>query len=195
MNPEILQNPGRLVWSGAHWINATRDGNDDDAPVTWVSLYHTQYSAAGEGCAAHVLIPDAGINAVFADNLELADWTSDRFFANSTFRPPDAPARSAKFTRCGDIDRDPSWVIETDEHRIVARWQPSEAPVIAYGPFAEGKDYFTIVFFTWESTVEVNGAAIPGKPYARDIWQKSIGGDRSSSCVALSETLIERYRI
>jgi predicted TIM-barrel fold metal-dependent hydrolase len=28
MNPDILQNPGKLVWSGAHWINAIREHGD-----------------------------------------------------------------------------------------------------------------------------------------------------------------------
>ena len=32
---------------------------------------------------------------------------------------------------------------------------------------------------------------IEGEPYRRDIWQQSIGGERSSCVVALSETFIE----
>jgi len=38
--------------------------------------------------------------------------------------------------------------------------------------------------------MKLDGRAVEGKPYTRDIWKKSIGGDRSSCVFALAETFI-----
>jgi len=63
--------------------------------------------------------------------------------------------------------------------------------VIAYGPFSPTTEFFTVLFFTLESTLELDGQSLAGQPYLRSIWEPTIGGKRSSSVIALNETLIE----
>ncbi len=82
-------------------------------------------------------------------------------------------------------------MVEWTDHRIEARWTVTEAPVIAYGPFSEGNEFFTVLFFTMASTLALDGHVLRGEPYLRDIWEANIGGKRSSSVIALNETLIE----
>jgi len=186
--PEL--NTGKLVWSGEHWINAIRPEGDEE-PSAWFSLFHTRYSEVGEGNALQLVVPEVGLEMICADNMRVGQWVKEKFFARSSVRTPDAPVVQAEFSREGATHSHPSWVVEVDSHRVAARWTVTEPPTIAYGPFREGVEFFTILFFTMESTVEVDGRQIEGKPYLRDIWKPTIGGDRSSSVFALSESLIE----
>ena len=186
-------NPGTLVWSGEHWINfLRRPGDDSDSGM--VSLYHTHYSAAGEGTVAWVHIRgDGGFTVIYTDNEELVPLIVENMGPrrNPAF-DHDLPILAAAFARGGDIRRDPSWTISTDERQIVARWLVSQPPAIAEGPspvFKQGVDFFTILFFTDEASITVSGRAVDGQPYIRDTWRASIGGDRSSCVFALAETM------
>ncbi|MAE65852.1 MAG: hypothetical protein CMJ18_16400 [Phycisphaeraceae bacterium] len=187
----IHQNAGRLVWIGEHWINALRDPDDDQA-VTWFSLFRTNHCPAGRGITVHVIRPGPdGFSVVGTDQPEVGQWINENFFPNSTFHDPEAPLAEARFELEGDIEHQPRWMVEVADHRVVASWNVVDPPVIAYGPFTPEKEFFTVLFFTYESGIEIDGQRAPGKPFARDIWQNSIGGVRSSSCIALGETLIE----
>ena len=192
MNQPVQTHPGRLVWSGEHWINALRPPGEQK-PSAWFSLFHTRWSARGEGNAAQLVVPSLGLDVVCTDNRELADWVTERFFRHSTVYNPTASVTDATFARVGDVRRDPAWVIETrgPNHRVMARWSAREEPVIASGSFKPGTEHFTALFFTNESSVEVDGNAVDGSPYLRDIWAPTIGGQRSSSVFALAETLLE----
>jgi hypothetical protein len=191
MKRPVTLHGGKLVWLGEHWLAAIRpDGAA--SPSAWVSLFHTRYSPAGEGNVAQVMITGAKtFSAVCADSLELADFVQAKFFSRSSVRDPNAPTIKSRFQREGDIRRDPSWVIEAAGHRIVARWRPAEAPVIADGTILEGTEHFTVLFFANEASVEFDREAVEGRPYGREIWKSSIGGERSSCVFALAETLIE----
>jgi hypothetical protein len=46
--------------------------------------------------------------------------------------------------------------------------------------FRQELDFFTMLFFVDEATITLNGQPVPGRPYLREIWRKSIGGDRNS---------------
>jgi hypothetical protein len=94
-------------------------------------------------------------------------------------------------TREGDVRHAPSWVIQTDRHRLVTTWSEVQPPVIAEGSFREGTEHFTLLFFTDAASVRLDGRDLPGRPYPRDVWKKSIGGDRSSCVFALAETFME----
>lgn len=188
-------NPGTLTWSGEHWINYLREpGTDSDSGS--VSLYRTHYSPAGEGHVALVEIPgDPGFSGVCTDNHDVADFITATFIRGSgnPFDRP-LPMLDAQITRGGDIRRNPSWSIQTAEDLIVATWTVEQAPVIAEGfaPFfREDMDIFTVLFFTDRATISWNGQPVAGRPYQRDIWRKSIGGDRSSCVFALAETVIK----
>jgi len=192
--PRPTLNRGALQWCGEHWINALSDTRDEEAgdqPSAWFSLYHTRYGEVGEGNVLHLVVPRAGITVICSDNPELRTWVADRFLSKSTVQTPDAGVEDASFQRLGATRDQPSWVIEWAEHRIEARWTVTEAPVIAYGPFTPGTEFFTVLFFTMASTLELDGHALPGQPYLRDIWEPTIGGRRSSSVISLNETLIE----
>jgi hypothetical protein len=187
MKRPITLHEGKLVWSGEHWLAAIRPAGAD-SPSAWVSLVHTRYSPAGEGNVAQVLIAGANtFSAICADNLELVDFVQTLFFSRSSIRDPKASIIKSRFQRGGDIRRDPSWIIEVANHRIVARWQLTEPPVIADGTISEGTEHFTILFFTNQASVEFDQQAIAGQPYAREIWKPSIGGERSSCFLALAD--------
>jgi hypothetical protein len=178
---------GNLLWLGEHWINALRP----EASAI-VSLFHTRYSPAGEGNGALVRIGgEGGFHAVCTDQPELGRFLTERFFRRVDYFQADLPTVPARFRREGDVRRDPAWVIETDRHRIVARWKVAEPPVIADGTFRSGTEHFTVLFFTDEASVELDGKRVEGRPYPRDIWKPSVGGERSSCVFALAETLIE----
>ena len=185
-------NPGRLLWSGEHWINGLQSP-EGGTPSAWVSLFHTRYSPAGEGNAAQIIIrADRQLSLICADVPEVGRFTQEKFLNRSSFQDPKAPIVQARFFREGDIRKDPAWVIETDKHRIVARWWVTEPPVIAQGTFSPGSEHFTALFFTERASVEVDGQPIPGNPYLRDIWEPSLQRARSSCVFALAETMIER---
>ena len=184
-------NPGRLLWSGEHWINGLQSPKGE-IPSAWVSLYHTRHSPAGEGNTAQIIIrADRQLSLICVDDPEVGRFTQDKFLIRSSFQDPKATIVQARFFREGDIRKDPAWVIETGEHRIVARWWVTEPPVIAQGTFRPGTEHFTALFFTERASVEVDGQPISGNPFLRDIWRPYLPGARSSCVFALAETLIE----
>ena len=119
------------------------------------------------------------------------DYRTERIFSRSAFHDPDAMIVAAQFHREGGIRKNPTWVIETDDHVIAARWQVGQPPVIIDGLFAAGSEHFTPLFFTDQASVELDGRPIAGRPFARDLWKPTIGGQRSSCAFALAETLIQ----
>ncbi len=187
----VTVHSGSLIWLGEHWINAIRPA-DGKGPGATVSLFHTRYSLAGEGNAALVRIGgEDGFHAVCADSAELGRFISERFFRRVDYFDPVLPLVEARFTRAGDIRRDPAWVIEAAGRRIVARWRVLGPPVVADGTFRSGTEHFTVLFFAEQASVELDGQTIDGRPFPRDIWKPTIGGDRSSCVFALAETLLE----
>ena len=191
-------NPGRLIWSGEHWINYLRlPGAADDSAM--VSLYYTRYGAFGEGSVALVDIAgEDGFCGVCTDAPEVAEFILENMIRGSG-NPFDRelPLYAAEFKRGGDIRQAPSWTIQVEGHNIVSTWSSLQPPVIAEGPspvFTEGRDFFTVLVFTDVATIEMDGRTAPGKPYLREGWKKSIGGDRSSCIFALTETMIETYQ-
>ena len=185
---------GSLVWSGEHWINYLRQpGAGQDGGM--VSLYCTRQSAAGEGIAAFVDIPGGeGLTALCTDNREVAEFVLETMIrGRGTHFDRDLPVVDARITRGGDIRKDPSWTIRTGGREIVSTWQVAGPPVVMYGPAPSGAgrvEIFSVLYFTSEASITVDGRAVSGKPYSRDIWRASIGGDRSSSVFALAETIL-----
>lgn len=183
---------GKLVWSGEHWIAYLREPAAT-ADSAMVSLFHTSYSPAGEGNVAWIKIPgQGGFEGICTDNPELTDYiTAKMVRKGSSPYEADMPVVAASFGRAGDIRQSPKWVIQTDRHRIVTTWSEVGPPVVAEGSFREETEHFTILFFAATAAVQLDGRDQPGKPYLRDLWKKSIGGDRSSCVFALAETFLE----
>jgi len=186
-------NPGRLHWSGEHWINYLRQpGADTNSGM--VSLYHTRYSAAGEGTAAFVDLADhPDCLGLYTDNHEVAAFIQEMIRGRGNPFDRELLIIDAHISRSGDIRFNPSWLITTHQFQITATWSDIQPPVIAEGPaptFGPDRDFFTLLFFTDSATISLNGQPVAGQPYQRDIWRPSIGGDRSSSVFALAETMI-----
>ena len=188
-----IVNPGQVFWTGQHWINYLRvPGATADSGR--VSVWHTHYCAAGEGTVVYVDIPgDPGLRAVCTDNRDLAA------FVDGWVRDLPGPyqidvVHDAVVHREGSIDAGPSWVVETEGAMVSTTWSNLEAPVVLEAPapmFKPNQDVYSHLLFTDEAAIHMGDRQIEGEPYRRDIWQQSIGGERSSCVVALSETFIE----
>jgi len=162
-----------------------------------VSLYRTDWSPAGEGHVAFVLIREpTRFGAVCCDNRAVlesirAAWIQGR---GSPF-DCDLAVLEATFTRTGDSLDSPSWVIRTPEHWVEAQWSELEPPVVAYrGTDRETvsrRALFNVLMFARKGSIRLDGQDVPGKPYLRDIWRDNLGGGDRSSCVfALAETFV-----
>ena len=152
------------------------------------------WSAAGEGTVAYIDIPgDPGLQAVCTDNRDLAA------FVDSWVRDLPGPYRidtlvDAAIYREGSIDASPAWVVETEGTTVIATWMNLSPPIILEAPaplFKADQDVYSHLLFSDDATICVGDRQVEGRPYPRDIWRTSIGGDRSSCVVALSETFID----
>ena len=185
-----LVNPGRLFWTGQHWMVYLRTpGSEEDTGR--VSVWHTHFCEAGEGTVIYVDIPGT-YQAACTDNREVAEfidrWVRDMPRPYQTDHVVDAAIR-----REGDIRHEPSWIVEADGLSIVTTWTKIEPPVILEAPapkFREDRDVWSYLFFSGGS-IQFDGSLVEGDPYIRDTWKSSIGGDRSSCVIALSETFVD----
>lgn len=183
-----LIHPGHLIWSGEHWLTFLRtSGSDIDTAA--VSIYHTRYSAGGEGTVAFVKFSDnPEANGAYTDNPEVAQYVYDhRLPFDRTL-----PLVEAVIERGGDIRHNPSWSIRSSRSHIVTTWTELGPPLVVEGVapiFRDEIDFFALFVFAETASVTLNGVAIPGMSYPVDVWAKTLGGDRSACMFALAETL------
>lgn len=184
------KNLGILIWSGEHWINYLRPpGTQSDSGM--VSLYHADYSSAGEGNVAFVDIQgQPGFAGVCTDNRKLAAFITEMMIrgrGNPFDR--DLPVLEAEFVRGGDTSSTPSWHIHVGKDRIVATWDSIKSPLV--GPqVINSSIVFTVLCFTDEGRITLNDEPVIGEPYLREIWRPSLGNAHSSCVFALAETMI-----
>ena len=123
-----LVNPGRLFWTGQHWMVYLRTpGSEEDTGR--VSVWHTHFCEAGEGTVIYVDIPGT-YQAACTDNREVAEfidrWVRDMPGPYQTDHVVDSNIR-----REGDIRSDPSTSTltcssrEAQSHSTGARWRAS----------------------------------------------------------------------
>ena len=189
-----MVNPGRLYWTGQHWINYIRlPGAEDNSGM--VSLWHSHYSSAGEGNVAYVLMGDgSSYCGICTDNPDMAAFIGDWMGGRGGIYDMGLDIKPATFTRSGNVLDGPAWTIETADDQIIARWGDLQPPELLEAPtpkLREGWDVFSCLFFACSAQIMCNGHLIPGDPYTVDIWQSSLGGERSSCVFALSETFIQ----
>ena len=190
-----VSDSSRLVWSGEHWmIYLRRPGEQSNSGS--LSLYHTRHSPAGEGTLALVsLSGQGGFSALCTDNREVAKFVADNIvsWAAAPF-DRDLPVLDAEVQRGGDVRTSPSWTVRTDKGAVVATWSNVDRPLVLERPDADSKGRtvtFSLLFFTDQGTITLDGRAIDGEPYTREDWTRSIGRPGSSSCFALAETETE----
>ena len=192
-----IVNPGRLYWTGQHWINYIRLPNAVEN-TAMVSLWHTHYSSAGEGTVAYVLIEhESPYRRICTDNPEMAAFIQDWMSGRSGMYDTELEVVSAAFTRTGSVLEAPAWTIETADDLVIARWGGLQPPELLEAPgpgFRDGWDVFSSLFFARSAQIIFNGHMIPGEPYPVDVWKPSLGGERSSCVFALSETFIQAVR-
>ena len=195
---EGLVKEGTVRWSGEHWISYLRRPGED-SNTGMVSLYNMRYTEAGHGFAAFVVIHEdgnggQGFKGLCTTNRDVADFMVEEATRHSSHPPYDEklPVIDATFAQGGHVARDPSWTISTGEHEIVATWRQIQPVIITAGPWpASPCNYVhSLLHFTDESSIQLDGRVIEGKPYSRDIWRPTIGGDRSSCVFAISESLM-----
>ncbi|MCY3778209.1 MAG: hypothetical protein OXH11_19705 [Candidatus Aminicenantes bacterium] len=185
--------PGRLLWSGEHWICFLRaPGTGKD--TARVSLYRSHYSPAGEGHVAFVAVPGR-LEAILTDNRAFLEFVRETMFRGkaSPFAPC-LPVVDADFRRGGELSESPSWNLETRDHHLNVTWTRLEPPAVAYRDDPElqsRRPVFTVLFFCRDALVLLDGRRIDGAPYPRSIWREALGGGDRSSCVfAIAETMI-----
>ncbi|MXW06183.1 MAG: hypothetical protein F4Z81_14130 [Gemmatimonadetes bacterium] len=192
-----IVNPGRLHWTGQHWINYIRLPNAVEN-TAMVSLWHTHYSSAGEGTVAYVLIEhESPYRRICTDNPEMAAFIQDWMSGRGGMYDTELEVVSAAFTRTGSVLEAPAWTIETADELVIARWGGLQPPELLEAPgpgFRDGWDVFSSLFFARSAQIIFNGHMIPGEPYPVDVWKPSLGGERSSCVFALSETFIQAVR-
>ncbi|MDD9949433.1 MAG: hypothetical protein OXU48_07870 [candidate division Zixibacteria bacterium] len=192
-----IVNPGRLYWTGQHWINYIRPPNAGENSAM-VSLWHTHYSSAGEGTVAYVLIEHgATYRRICTDNPDLAAFIRTWMNGRGGMYDMELEVVPAAFTRSGDVLDTAAWAIETADDLVIDRWADLQPPELLEAPgpgLREGWDVFSCLFFARSAQIMFNGHMIPGEPYPVDNWKSSLGGERSSCVFALSETFIQADR-
>lgn len=183
-----LINPGALVWSGEHWINDLRSPSSD-VTSAMVSLYHTRYSDGGEGTVAFIKIEgELGFRGACTDNRAVAQFVLDhRLPFDRTL-----PLIDAEIHRSGDIRYAPEWHIRTATDHIVATWSTLGPPLVVEGNapiFRDDVDFFAVFVFASAASVVLNGQPVNGLPYPVRVWERTLGGARSSCMFALAETM------
>ena len=155
------------------------------------SLFQTEYSPAGSGCAAFLYIDPAcfapaPVNAVYADNPELAEWLYSRCIAAATIRWPTAAHRSSApvFGRSGDMRRQMSYSIDTAQGHVSATWAGLETPFVHHGQ-AGTSSVYTYCFFViaTRASLMIDGEVVPGDIYPRQDWIPLVGRPLSSCLI------------
>ena len=184
---------GPLLWSGEHWILYLRPPGAE-ADSGQLSLYCAAYSPVGQGTVAYIDIPGfEGLTVACTDNPDLADFISDTMIRGSN-NPFDRalPQGRATFSRSGRINHNPSWTIQSESHTLTATWEQLESSLVG-PPTINPHIVFTVLIFAAAGEMQLNGMAVPGSPYPRDAWSKSLGQARSSCCFALAETMVAAH--
>ena len=175
-----------------HWVCYLRQpGAQTDHGA--VGVFHVRHCPAGEGHLALVAIEDR-FEAICTDNPAVAEYVLNMMVRGRSPRwDRPIPTVSARFQFSGDIRTSPTWTIVMPDHELVINWQAIGPPVVAYRSdpqVAARRCSATVLFFADRAAITFDGQPVEGQPFTTDIWQDSIGEDRSSCCFALAETFI-----
>ena len=75
------------------------------------------------------------------------------------------------------------------EHSIAATWSALQEPLVC-PPRAPPRIVSTLLVFADEGRSDLDGRAVDGRPYPRDVWKPNLGRPMSSCVFALAETMV-----
>ncbi len=159
-----------------------------------MSIWHTDYSDAGEGNVALASIPgERGIRAFYTDNPDLVPFISDNVirWEVSPFEK-DFPVVQATISRGGQTHGTPSWTIDDGTHFIDVRWTEIQEPYILDEPSVElhgAAVTHSLLFFCDGLSIKVDGEEVDGEVFEREGRAAVIGKPGTSAVYALAETM------
>ncbi len=178
------------IWCGIHYLLYLRQPGEERDCARF-SLFQTEYSPAGSGCAAFLYIDPACFapapaNAVYADNPELAAWLYSRMYRGRDNPLADCgePVIGARFGRSGDMRRQMSYSIDTAQGQVSATWAGLETPFVHHGQGGTSSVY-TYCFFViaTRASLMIDCEVVPGDTYPRQDWIPLVGRPLSSCLI------------
>ena len=192
--------PGDVILVMDHSvITLHRGGRADGNETAHLSLYDIKYSAeVGGGHVVLLRVPSAGVDAVFADTIEVGERMQARLrgigMTATMLQRPVVPLH--------DIRREPflgsgfGYRFDADGLEVRARWDECEPPFYAEGPapaFSAREDIWSVFVAARRASVMVNGVPAPGEPFDDDAWKPRLPRAVSSAHGAFGETRLRPH--
>ena len=178
------------IWCGIHYLLYLRQPGEEQDCARF-SLFQTEYSPAGSGCAAFLYIDPAcfapaPVNAVYADNPELAAWLYSRMYRGRDNPLADCgePVISARFGRSGDMRRQMSYSIDTAQGQVSATWAGLETPLFTMARAGlQASTPTASLLLPRAPALMIDGEVVPGDIYPRQDWIPLVGRPLSSCLI------------
>jgi len=187
--------PGEVVLSGANPYMILFE-KEDGPPATLVSLWHVEFSAAGDGSALYVKGDvTGGVPRIYTDNIALARFIQTELYANNAapfglFADLAIDAVDAEFERSGDARSFVTERVASATDDVSLSWYdflPAFKGASAPNPDGGAKHgHYALYFPSRGVRLAVNGVVAKGalRPRLRDGRESMSGG------LALAETWI-----
>ena len=192
--------PGEVILSMDHSVITLRDGGRAEGDETaLLSVYDIAYSTeVGGGHVVLLRVPTAGVDAVYADTIELGERMQARLRGLGMQLPMlDRPPLPLM-----EIQREPfitdgfGYRFRSEDLDVHARWDDCEPPFFAEGPapsFSEREDIWSVFVAARSASIVVNGSEVPGSPWDDDVWKPRLPRAVSSAHAAFGETRIRPH--
>ena len=179
------QNPYMILFAGA-----------DGPPTTLVSLWHVQYSPAGEGSALYVkseITDDAP--RIYTDNIALARFIQTELYANNSvpfglFADPQIDPVDADFDRNGDARTFITELVVSAADDVSLSWYdflPAFKGASAANPAGGAQHgHYALYIPARGMRLSINGAVASGAPRPRT----REGRETTTGGLALAETWV-----
>jgi hypothetical protein len=179
--------PGEVVLTGQNPYMILFDGVEGP-PSTLVSLWHVQFSPAGEGSALYVKGEiTGGVPRIYTDNIALARFVQSELYANNAvpfglFADPDIDATDAEFERQGDARSFITESVVSGADDISLSWYdflPAFKGASAANPAGGAKHgHYALYIPSRRVRLAINGVVAKGivRPRMRDGRETTSGG-------------------
>jgi hypothetical protein len=198
--PGARVHPGEVILVMDHSVITLREGGRPDGPETaHLSLYDIHYSIElGGGHVCLLRVPSAGIDALFADTIELGQRMQARLRRIGMTEPV---LERPPIALLG-VEREPfvnggfGYRLRAEGIEVHARWDDCEPPFYAEGPspsFSPREDIWSVFIAARRASVQVNGVDAGGAPWDDDVWKPRLPRAVSSAHSALGETRLRPH--